>query len=144
MLSSLRQRFEEAMRLFSWFPIRLRFFKLFGHGSHCWFGAATDVTFDGEPILIDEVGINFNLSLIRSRRHNFRDYMARHLTSLGIPKYAQPEPDILRTIVEAVDVTLPGVPISVIVVDVSLCLFGEAAMPLAGIMADLLGSVSTN
>ncbi|KAL6175127.1 hypothetical protein ACLB2K_051770 [Fragaria x ananassa] len=41
-------------------------------------------------------------------------------------------------------VTLPGVPVSVIVVDVSLCLFGEAAMPLAGIMADLLGSVSTS
>ncbi|KAL6181767.1 hypothetical protein ACLB2K_048416 [Fragaria x ananassa] len=50
-----------------------------------------------------------------SRRRNFRDYMARHLTSLGIPKYAQP--DILWTIVEAVDVALPGVLISVIVVD---------------------------
>ncbi|KAM5571506.1 hypothetical protein ABKV19_011879 [Rosa sericea] len=131
------QRGEEIILMV---PIRLRFFKLIGRGSHRWIGAPRDVTYDGEPILINEVGINFNLSLIKSTRHQFREYMARKLTSLGVPKYEQPA--IHHKIAQAVQVALPHLPISVIMVDVTVHLFGEAVTPITGIMADLLGSVS--
>lgn len=133
------QRGEEIILMV---PIRLRFFKLIGRGSHRWIGAARDVTYDREPILIDEVGINFNLSLIKSSRRKFREYMARKLTSLGVPKYEQPA--IHRKIVQVVEVAVPRVPISVIIVDVTVHLFGEAVTPITVIMANLLGILSSS
>lgn len=117
--------FQSGTELIRTVPVRLRFFKLTASGSR-WIGAQREITYDGEPILVRESRGNFSHTFIKSRRRGLTQLLAPKLSIMGVPDDEQPA--ILRKTIQVAQVAVPGVPISVIIVDVTVRLAPSIAM----------------
>lgn len=126
----LRTKFEGGMDHIPMVPIRIRLFKQIRSGSRFWIGDST------EPILVDEIVVNCNLPLIQSKMERFDFTMANRISEMGVPENERPA--IIRKLHGVVQVAVPYVPISVIIVDVTVQFSMGIVAPITMIIRDLL------
>lgn len=126
----LRTKFEGGMAHIPMVPIRVRLFKQILRGCRFWIEDGT------EPILVDEIVVNCNLPLIQSKMERFDFTMANRISEMGVPRNERPA--IIRKLHEVVQVAVPYVPISVIIVDVTVQFSMIIVPPITMIKGDLL------
>ncbi|KAM5548526.1 hypothetical protein ABKV19_000103 [Rosa sericea] len=127
----LQRKFEKAgLEDVPMVPIRVRFFKQFRSGSRFW------NAYDTESIFIAEKTLNCNLHLIQSKMERFGLTVEEDLSVMGVPEDEQPA--IIQKLLKVVEVAVPAVPISVLIVDVTVQISMGFVAPITVIIGDLL------